>query len=382
MKGKGPTQKTKSQCEKKPTTASVRNVSTPSPIQMTSRSATKIKQPGTVPSCCGCGIVVTDDTKALQCDRCMSNEIWKCAECLNLTGEMYDHLVSDCSPVLRWFCGGCEKIVMSTNHGTGQQNEKIDNLISLIEKLVEKYESIESKLEEKCSVDDAKQLDLRIRQIEDRVSKLDNECQTKMQSLECQVQSAAATSVPWKDNGPTDEELIKHAVKEEITRKTVEEKDLESRKRNIILYRIPEKKTESVSDRKQNDMIFVKDLLDCVFNMELENSDIEKFYRLGHWEEDKARPLLIAFKNCEKKDHIMANLRNLKQQVDKFRGIGISHDLPPQERDEIKKMVEEAKKAHGDLGTDTAENYKFIVVGHGPRRKVIKIKKTISSARM
>ena len=36
--------------------------------------------------------MVTDDTKALQCDRCMSNEIWKCAECLNLTGEMYDHL--------------------------------------------------------------------------------------------------------------------------------------------------------------------------------------------------------------------------------------------------------------------------------------------------
>ena len=57
----------------------------------------------------------------------------------------------------------------------------------------------------------------------------------------------------------------------------------------------------------------------------------------------------------------------------------ISH---PQEWEEIKKMVEEAKKAHGDLGTDTAENYKFIVVGHGPRRKVIKIKKTTSSARM
>ena len=79
----------------------------------------------------------------------------------------------------------------------------------------------------------------------------------------------------------------------------------------------------------------------------------------------------------------MANLCNLKQQVDKFRGIGISHDLPPpQERDEIKKMVEEAKKAHGDLGTDIAESYKFVVVGHGPRRKVIKIKKTTSSAWM
>jgi len=45
-------------------------------------------------------------------------------------------------------------------------------------------------------------------------------------------------------------------------------------------------------------------------------------------------------------------------------------------------MVEEAKKAHGDLRTDTAENYKFIVVGHSPRQKVIKIKKTTFSAQM
>jgi len=79
----------------------------------------------------------------------------------------------------------------------------------------------------------------------------------------------------------------------------------------------------------------------------------------------------------------MANLRNLKQQVDKFRGIGILHDLSPHRGGtKSKKMVEEAKKAHGDLGTDTAENHKFIVVGHGPRWKVIKIKKTTSSARM
>jgi len=55
---------------------------------------------------------------------------------------------------------------------------------------------------------------------------------------------------------------------------------------------------------------------------------------------------------------------------------------PTREGRNQKKMVEEAKKAHGDLGTDTAENYKFIVVGHGPRRKVIKIKKTTSSAWM
>jgi len=48
-----------------------------------------------VPSCCTCGIVVTDDVKALQCDRCPNRDIWKCAQSLNLTNDLYDSLTSD-----------------------------------------------------------------------------------------------------------------------------------------------------------------------------------------------------------------------------------------------------------------------------------------------
>ena len=99
-------------------------------------------------------------------------------------------------------------------------------------------------------------------------------------------------------------------------------------------------------------------------------------YRLGQWAEDKARPLLVAFGNGEMKDEIMANLRNLKQPIEKFKGISISHDLPPPKREEIKRMVEEAKQEHvSSNGDNSAENYKFIVVGRGPRRKVIRIKR-------
>jgi len=71
----------------------------------------------------------------------------------------------------------------------------------------------------------------------------------------------------------------------------------------------------------------------------------------------------------------MANLRNLKYSVDKFKMIGISHDLPPREREENKRMIEEAKLAHNTQGNDTAENYKFLVVGHGSKKKVIAVKK-------
>jgi len=76
----------------------------------------------------------------------------------------------------------------------------------------------------------------------------------------------------------------------------------------------------------------VKDLLDAVFDMKIEDAEIDKIYRLGRRQEDKPRPLLLAFHDNEKKNHVMANLRNLKYSVDKFKKIGISHDLPPRER--------------------------------------------------
>lgn len=114
--------------------------------------------------------------------------------------------------------------------------------------------------------------------------------------------------------------------------------------------------------------------------MNVDDTDIDKMYRLGRWSEDKARPLLVSFKNCEQKDFIMDNLRNFHQPIEKFRGISISHDLPPKERDERKRLVAEAKQEHIANG-DEVENYTFRVVGIGQRRRVIKIKRNNSTAR-
>jgi len=79
------------------------------------------------------------------------------------------------------------------------------------------------------------------------------------------------------------------------------------------------------------------------------------------------------------KDYITSNLRNLKQPVEKFQGIGISRDFSPKEREDRRRMIQEAKLEHDNLGTDVSENYKFIVVGHGLRKRVIKIKKAGNS---
>jgi len=146
------------------------------------------------------------------------------------------------------------------------------------------------------------------------------------------------------------------------SKKSEDEKNVEDRKHNIIIYKIPERKTENLAERNSNDAVFVRDLCDCVFDMKVEAADIEKMYRLGRWVEGQSRPLLVAFKNYEMKEEIMTNLRKLKHSVEKFIGIGISHDLHPQEREDRKRMIQEAIAEHDNLGGDGSVLDTFVVI--------------------
>ena len=177
-------------------------------------------------------------------------------------------------------------------------------------------------------------------------------------------------------NEASNEGMIKLAVQEEINKKVGEVKDIENRKKNVIIYRVPEKNSKSVLERREHDADFVKDLLDGVFNIDIQEGDIEKMYRLGQWTDGNARPMLVGFKQYEHKEQIMSSLWKFRENsIPKFQGVSISHDRHPAERLEIKNMVEDAKKKHLEEEGDDTENYWFRVVGHGSKRKVIKFKK-------
>jgi len=340
-------------------------------------NARKSKLLGTVSSCCGCGTVIGDDVKALQCDKCQS-DMWKCIECFSLTPEVYDQLISLPTCGLCWYCDSCDK--SSADNGS---TERIDKLVTVVEKLVEKFETIESKLQDKSDLSLVMQLDTRIKNLEENMHTLEQSLESRLAAVDKNVvrymNDQLSEIEKHQNNQPGDTATIKSVVQEEINRNTEEQQDMEKRKRNIILYRVPEKRTDNVTERKTTDFVFVKDLLDCVINLQVNEQDIEKMYRLGRWSEDRTRPLLVSFKNIDMKEDIITNLRNLKHTVDKFKNIGISQDLHPKERQEIKDMIEDAKKEHSANSTDLVENYRFIVVGKEPRKKVIKIQKTAIS---
>jgi len=69
-------------------------------------SAASNKNQYSAASCQSCGTVITKDVRALQCDNCQGTDSWKCAECLNLTNEVYDHLMKGSD--LKWFCTNCD----------------------------------------------------------------------------------------------------------------------------------------------------------------------------------------------------------------------------------------------------------------------------------
>ena len=87
----------------------------------------------------------TDDIKALQCDRCQDAYMWKCADCLNLPPDMYNHLVSDPNCSLRWFCTTCDKRAMDTSN-TCHNPGKLDSPVTTVEKLLDKLADFEGKM--------------------------------------------------------------------------------------------------------------------------------------------------------------------------------------------------------------------------------------------
>jgi len=114
-----------------------------------------------------------------------------------------------------------------------------------------------------------------------------------------------------------------------------------------------------------------------VFKIKVQDGDIVSMFRLGRFTEDAdvPRPVLVKFRNYDTKDSVMTNLRQLKQTDRPFNGISIAHDLTPKQREEIKSLIVSAKKDHMDQHSENVENFRFIVVGQGSRKRVLKLRK-------
>ena len=129
-----------------------------------------------------------------------------------------------------------------------------------------------------------------------------------------------------------------------ITKSVTEASKKEQRKNNIILYKVPEPQDKEANDRLKSDKNIVQQLMS---HLKVRGEPV-KVYRLGKYEEAKknqgSRPIKVEFENHEKQTEIMSNTRKMKDAPEHLKGISLSYDLSEDQRDELKKMVNQAKK--------------------------------------
>ena len=229
-----------------------------------------------VPVCEDCSIPIGVNVSALQCDSCDSNKAWKCTSCLGMSEELYQELITNA--------------------------------------------------------------DQRVIQIERKIEESINESHSRIIGLQCESKVATRMDRVLEDEdwprlgcsytgNPVDEGKVKEIIKEAVNQQQEEEKEVEARRNNLVLYNIPENQSERHEDRLKADRDFIATMCDDVAGFEIKDADIVKCIRLGAFSVDKTRPLLITLSSKETRDGILRMGKDLGLSGRRYSCVGIAPDL-------------------------------------------------------
>ena len=133
----------------------------------------------------------------------------------------------------------------------------------------------------------------------------------------------------------------------------------DQRELNVIVHGITEDDTGARTD------VIVAELCDT---LGLNYQPTTLADRLGSKSPEKSRPIRITMESYERKREFMSKLWRLKHGPPKFQKISITEDFTQEERKEIKRWVDEAKRR-----TDLEKGYVWKIRG-SPRSKIRMVK--------
>ena len=152
-----------------------------------------------------------------------------------------------------------------------------------------------------------------------------------------------------------------------------EDKEVEARRNNLVSYNIPENQSEKHDERLKADKDFSVTMCDDVAGIRINDSDILKCIWLDAYSDDKVRPLLISMSGKDTRDGMLRMGKDVGLSGRRYSRIGIAPDFTPKQREENRKLLEEAKAAIMENG-ESPENYKLYVIRRSTWPQVIKRK--------
>jgi len=349
----------KLQTGRRSSSTAAKSAGTPTPPNL-APNAVKPAKPFAAAGCSKCGMIILDDTKALQCDRCVADK-WMCAQCLNLPGEMYDHLVSDPNCPLRWFCNECEKKTVVDNTGEfGVWMSKMDVMFDKMDQFLNRINYVENQLDQKADQLLVNKIEERLHKIETHVhqqtqamdqltaDKLEGHLtlmQQRIQSVEREVQEVQ-TAKKLENTQVMD--YVEKVISTRTKDSTDEEAEKNKRKTNVIVHGLPESSAEDSVERETDDLGLVGTMMHA---MKCDDVEVNQVVRLGKRPEStsssdlqKSRPLKLVFKTEDQRSQVLKSAKNLSREEEGvWKGVFIHADLTVKEREVRRKLVSEMK---------------------------------------
>ena len=141
---------------------------------------------------------------------------------------------------------------------------------------------------------------------------------------------------------------------EEVIEKSLKEREKErlNRRRNIIVFKLPESKKLESEDRKEEDIKKFIGLCKSIIKITFDQGMIEHAIILGKITGDKQWPLLISLKDKSKKQEIFQNLNKIRETEAPFNKINISHGDEKQKEELQEKIKEAHRMVHNDQSVE------------------------------
>ena len=166
------------------------------------------------------------------------------------------------------------------------------------------------------------------------------ECEKNIKGLQEDKQEGQT----WADITDSNEKrTVEEVVEKSLKDKDSEEKERQNRRKNIIIFELPESKKSKPDDRKEEDVQKFVGICKHICKINMTNDHIERAIRLGKVTEGKDRPLLVTMKDENKKREVFQNLNKLQDARAPFNKVTIMHDLTKKQKEELKDKIQEAQ---------------------------------------
>ena len=214
----------------------------------------------------------------------------------------------------------------------------------------------------------AARLELKMTALENRFQEVEN----RMTRTEGTVQGNSKRMEEMEQRQTRMEEYMRREKDRQRTERNEELRERESRRKNVIIYRMEEAGdwATTVAERKDWDVQTCDNIFKAL-KLTMDAHQVIKFCRRVGEKGEEPRPLVVGFNREAQKEELMERARDLRST--NFAEIGVAHDLTQEQRkDEAEMSKEVDRKNEERTADDKAKNLEWMVVGKKGEKRMIK----------